>query len=259
MDWVHVDTARGASVRVLQGGAGDPLVFIHGGGGISPDPMLEHLSEHYAVSAPELPGFGESTGEDTLWEMLDFTLHSWDVVDALGIDRCVLIGQSAGGMIAAEMAALCPERVTKLVLLAPAGIWLDEHPLPDFFAILPHEMPAYAFHDPAKVAAASAGAPEVSDEARVAMQIDRSRSMGNLSKILFPIPDRGLAARLYRVRADTLLIWGESDRLIPPVYADRWRELIPQASVVTVAEAGHAAQFEQPEHYVAAVEAFLTG
>jgi len=256
MEWTRVDTRRNASVRVLRGGVGEPVVFIHGGGGLAPESMLDDLARSYSVSAPELPGFGESSGEDTLWEMLDFTLHSWDVLDCLGIERCRLIGQSLGGMIAAEMAALCPERVSKLALLAPAGLWLDEHPIPDFFAILPHELGQYVFHDPA-AAAAAAPPPDDSDEARIAAQVDRSRSMGNISKILFPIPERGLATRLYRVRAETLLIWGKSDKLIPPAYAARWMELLPVARLVTVPEAGHAAQHEQPERYRAALEEFL--
>ena len=48
-------------------------------------------------------------------------------------------------------------------------------------------------------------------------------------KILFPIPNRRLSKRLYRLTAPTLLVWGESDRLIPPVYAERWVELVPTA------------------------------
>ena len=68
-----------------------------------------------------------------LRDMLDFTLHSADVVAALGLKDPILVGHSMGGMIAAEMAALAPNDVTRLALIAPAGLWMDDHPIPDMF------------------------------------------------------------------------------------------------------------------------------
>ena len=63
-------------------------MFFHGAGGLFPDnPFLELLARRYHVFAPELPGYGESTGEQLLEDMLDFTLHGWDVVTALGLDE----------------------------------------------------------------------------------------------------------------------------------------------------------------------------
>ena len=79
--------------------------------------------------------------------MLDFTLHALDVVEALGLKEPILVGHSMGGMIAAEMAAIAPNEVEQLCLLAPAGLWLDDHPIADMFAMLPFEMPALLFHD----------------------------------------------------------------------------------------------------------------
>ena len=77
--------------------------------------------------------------------------------------------------------------------------------------------------------------------------------------MLFPIPNRRLSKRLYRMTAPTLLVWGESDKLIPPVYAERWVELVPTADLVTVAQAGHMAPFEQPDQVAAAIEKHVTG
>jgi pimeloyl-ACP methyl ester carboxylesterase len=80
--------------------------------------------------------------------MLAVTLHSFDVLDALGLNRPILVGHSMGGMIAAEVAAVAPREVARLGLIAPAGLWLDAHPVPDVFSKLPHELPALLFHDP---------------------------------------------------------------------------------------------------------------
>jgi pimeloyl-ACP methyl ester carboxylesterase len=76
-------------------------------------------------------------------------------------------------------------------------------------------------------------------------------------KILFPVPNRRLSKRLYRLTAPTLLIWGKSDKLIPPVYADYWKKLIPQAQLVSIDNAGHMPPYEQPEAFVTAVSKFL--
>lgn len=257
LSWSTVATAKGTSVRVLQGGTGPDLLFFHGAGGLEGayDDLLGRLADTYRVSAPELPGYGASTGEELLEDMLDFTLHGWDVADALGLDRPHLAGHSLGGMIAGEMASVVPERPASLALIAPAGMWLDEHPLPDIFATLPHELPALLFHDPAAGAAALTGGVDFSDmDALVAFFIDNAKRLGTAGKMLFPIPNRRLSKRIYRLRAATLLVWGESDRLIPPVYAERWLELIPHAELVTIGAAGHMAPLEQPDEVAAAIE-----
>ena len=124
----HVETCRGIRSAVREGGSGTPLVYLHGTGGLLPEePLLDLLAEHFHVYAPVWPGYGEDPGEELLEDMLDFTLHGWDVVDALGLERAHLVGHSMGGMIAAEMACLDPRRVERIALLAPAGLWLDEH------------------------------------------------------------------------------------------------------------------------------------
>src|SRR5688500_12065362 len=149
MKWQSVDTRKGTRCRVLEGGSGTPLVFFHSAGGLLPDnPFLERLAQGHHVFAPEWPGYGDSTGEELLEDMLDFALHGWDVVDALGVRRPHIIGHSMGGMIAAEMACLAPRDVGKLVLAAPAGLWDDAHPIPDIFALLPFQLAEVLFHDP---------------------------------------------------------------------------------------------------------------
>jgi len=261
MDWTSIETARGAQCRVLTGGraGGEPVVFFHGAGGLQErEEVLERLAERFRVYAPELPGYGESTGEALLDDMLDFTLHGWDVCDALEVERPRLVAHSMGGMIAAEMACLCPERPVKVALVAPAGLWLDDHPVPDLFATLPHHLPELMFHDPEAGAAMMTGGVDFSDaDALTEFFVGNAKRLGMAGKILFPIPNRRLSKRLYRLRAETLLVWGESDRMFPRPYWDRWLELVPHAELVTVAEAGHLAPLEQPDAVAAALEKFL--
>ena len=127
---------------------GRDLLFLHGAGGHMPDdPLIAALATKYRVVAPLLPGYGQSTGEDGLRDMLDVTLHALDVLEALKLKKPIVVGHSMGGMIAAEMAAIAHTEVARLCLLAPAGLWLDDHPIADIFSKLPYELPGLLFHD----------------------------------------------------------------------------------------------------------------
>jgi pimeloyl-ACP methyl ester carboxylesterase len=242
-------------VRYIEGGAGEPLVFLHGASGISPeDPFLNQLAAKYRVYAPLLPGYGDSEECPELRDMLDFTLHSWDVVEALGLKNPILVGHSMGGMIAAEMAAIAPNDVSRLALICPAGIWLDNHPIADLFATMPFEMPKLLFHNvEAGTAMLTAGLDLADPNFLQKFLVTNARQLGMAGRILFPIPDRGLSSRLYRIKAKTILIWGDSDRLIVPAYAHAFKKGIRGAELVAIPEAGHMVTLEKPDQVVAAI------
>jgi len=256
MDSKTVET-RHAPIRYLEGGQGEALVYLHGAGGMTPDdPILAELTSRFHVYAPYLPGYGETEECGSLRDMLDFALHGWDVVEALGLNNPILVGHSMGGMIAAEMAALAPNDVSRLVLICPAGLWLDEHPIVDMFSLLPFEMPGYLFHDPEAGAKLMTSGLDLSDPKFLQDYLVRNaRQLGMAGKLLFPIPERGLAERLYRVKAKTVIVWGESDRMIPPIYGPAFQSAIAGATLVNVPEAGHMVIAEKPEAVAKAVEA----
>jgi pimeloyl-ACP methyl ester carboxylesterase len=246
---------RVADIRYLEGGEGEPLVYLHGAGGMTADdPILKALTERWHVYAPFLPGYGETEECAELRDMLGFALHTADVVAGLGLQDPVLVGHSMGGMIAAEMAALAPNDVSRLVLIAPAGLWMDEHPIPDMFTLLPYEMPGYLFHDPDAGARLMTAGMRLDDPAFLkAYLIRNARQLGMAGKILFPIPERGLSERLYRIKARTVIVWGESDRLIPPVYGPAFEAAIADATLVNIPEAGHMVIAEKPAEVARAV------
>ncbi len=142
-----------ARIEVVEAGpsgkkGGRDLLYLHGAGGhMVADPLIAALATRYHVVAPLLPGYGQSTGEDGLRDMLDITLHALDVLEALELKKPIVVGHSMGGMIAAEMAAIAHTEIERLCLLAPAGLWLDDHPIADIFAKLPYELPGLLFHD----------------------------------------------------------------------------------------------------------------
>ena len=258
MELKTVKTRR-VPVRYMEGGSGEPLVFLHGAGRHNDDlPFLNPLAEKFHVYAPLVPGYGDSEECPELFDMLDFTLHTWDVIEALEVKYPILVGFSMGGMIAAEMAALAPNDVSRLALIAPAGLWLDEHPIPDIFAMMPYELPHYLFYDEEAGAKMMTPDGDMSDPKFLqTFLVQNARQLGAASKILFPIPDRGLSKRLYRIKAKTGLIWGASDRLIPAVYGHAFQKAIPGSKLVLIPEAAHLAPYEKTAEVVNAISSLV--
>ncbi|MDA1100332.1 MAG: alpha/beta fold hydrolase [Proteobacteria bacterium] len=248
-----------APVEVWEAGEGTPLVFLHGAGGLMPnDRFLQALAAKFHVHAPLLPGYGNSEGEDELRDMLDTTLHTGDVIDALGLVKPALVGHSMGGMMAAELASLAPNDVEHLALIAPAGLWLDAHPIDDLFAKLPFELPALLFHDVALGEQLMTAGLDLDDPDFLAeFLITSARRLGMAGKLLFPIPDRGLSRRLHRIKAKTLILWGESDRLIEPVYGEVFAAAIANSKLQILPEAGHLVTHEKPGQVVDAIAAMF--
>jgi pimeloyl-ACP methyl ester carboxylesterase len=246
---------RHAEVRYLEGGSGEPLVYFHGAGGMTTeDPLLAALAETHHVFAPYLPGYGETEDCPALRDMLDYTLLGWDLVRVFGLTDPILVGHSMGGMIAAEMAAVAPNDVTRLALVAPAGLWLDDHPIPDMFTLLPYELPSYLFHDVEAGTKLLTAGLKLDDPAFLQDYLVRNaRQLGMAGKLLFPIPERGLAQRLYRITARTVIVWGMSDRMIPPAYGPAFEAGIAGSRLVSVPEAGHMVILEKPGAVVEAL------
>lgn len=257
MELRTIDTHQ-VPVEVFEGGQGEDIVVLHDAGGFTAEhPFLLALAEHYRVHAPMLPGYGQSAEAPNIRDMLDVTLHTFDVVEALGLRRPLLIGCSLGGMIAAEMAAIAPREVERLVLIAATGLWLDAYPVPDLFALLPHELPAVLFHDADKGARLLARGGSLDDpDFLIPYLINYARTFGMAGKFLFPIPDRGLKDRLYRIKARTRLIWGASDKMLPLPYAREFKAGIGNAELVVIPAAGHLPQLEQPAATVRAIVGF---
>ena len=260
-----ITTRRGIEATVhVRGSDGSPVVWLHGAGGLLPhEPLLDALAVNHVVYAAEWPGYGVQETETELYDMLDFALHGLDLIDALELDNAPhVIGHSMGGMIASEMLAINPSAGASLTLIGSAGLWIDEHPVPDLFSMVPFELAETLFVDAvAGEKILTAGLDFSDDQALIAFMIGNSRRMGTAGKILFPIPNRGLASRLYRITCPTLLVWGRQDRMFPPVYGERFQQLLTstEAELEVIDEAGHMVPYEQSDAVIAAVTTFVDG
>jgi len=115
------------------------------------------------------------------------------------------------------------------------------------------------FHDPTGPAASSRAVSLEDMEALQNAYLHRYQSFGAASRFLWPIPDQGTVNRLHRVTMPTLLLWGESDRLIPLDYGKVMQEALPDARLEVLAEAGHMTLEEQTDPAVKIITDFLTG
>jgi pimeloyl-ACP methyl ester carboxylesterase len=247
------------TIRVKVAGAGAPLLYLHPAAGLAWDPFLSHLAERYTVYAPEFPGtsVGDPYAIHTIEDLSDVVLAYEELTRRLGLTRPVVVGQSFGGMLAAELAAYFPGLPEKLVLLDPIGLWRDDHPVANWIATPPDRLPALLFKDPASPAAqAMLAMPEDPEIARAATAAF-VWALGCTGKFAWPIPDRGLRNRLHRIAAGTLIVWGRDDSLIDVAYAEEFERLIAGSKVVVIDDCGHIPQVEQYEQTVAVVDGFL--
>ncbi len=186
--------------------------------------------------------------------MLDVTLLTFDVLTALGLSKPLLVGHSVGGMIAAEMAAVCPNEVERMCLIAPAGLWLDAYPAPDIFSMLPREFPETLFHDVELGRELITSNVDIKDpKFLIPFLVTNARQLGMAGKLLFPIPERGLKDRIHRIKARTLLVWGDSDQIFPAPYAQAWKAAIAGAELISVPDAGHMVTLEKTDAVLAAI------
>ena len=120
--------------------------------------------------------------------MLDLVVYYNDFLDALGLESAHVVGHSMGGMIAAELAALSPHRVRRLVLANAAGLWLDEHPVADFFAMTPDQLAVALWHDPQSDVAKAMMAVPQDEKAQLEVFLIRSQHLATAGKFFGPFP-----------------------------------------------------------------------
>jgi pimeloyl-ACP methyl ester carboxylesterase len=111
-------SADGFDIRYLDAGRGDPLLVLHGGGGLPLNPSHDLLAEHARLIAVEVPGFGEVANERTT-SLHDLATTILQLADALALDRFSMVGTSFGAALGSWVASEEPERVDKLVLISP--------------------------------------------------------------------------------------------------------------------------------------------
>lgn len=256
-----VQTGRRETLRVdecdvsyQRGGTGAPLLFLHGAGGVFEWlPFMERLAERYDVIVPDHPGFGRSGVPDWFDNIHDLAYFYLDFIEALGLRGVHLVGNSLGGWIACELAVRQTGPLASLTLAAPAGLRIPGARKLDTFLMTPQAIARKLFADPAFAERPVAQTP--SDEI-AELQLKNLYSFARVAwqPRLF---DPHLAKWLHRIDVPTLVVWGDSDQLIPPVYAEEFARLIPGARKQILTGCGHLPQVEQADRFVELVTRFI--
>ena len=205
--------------------------------------------------APSLPGFpGGGRAQLNLDSQLDWIVAVRRIFVAAGLEGCDLIGSSVGGGLAAEVAALWPQGVRRLALIAPLGLYRDEEPPTDIFAQRADEYAALLCADPDLYRALKQAPNDVNPGE---WDIEQSRAAEASARLLWPIANTRLEKRLPLIQQPTLIAWGEKDRVMPRSYAQFIADKITGESRIEIIEgAGHLAELDRPRDVATAVLAF---
>jgi pimeloyl-ACP methyl ester carboxylesterase len=239
-------------IAMTQAGNGQPVLILHGGGGpFTVASIANHLSAMQTFT-PTHPGWNGTERPDWYSGVDDLALSYLQFLEDRNLKDVLVIGSSLGGWIAAEMAVR--DRAGLIggqILIDAVGIQVEGAPIMDFFSLDPKGIAENAYHDAERFFVDPATVP--------AEQIARQRANSAALRVFAGDPymhDPKLLRRLSRVKTPTLVIWGESDRIVTPTYGMAFAAAFQNARFELVKEAGHLPHIEQPDATFALIDAF---
>lgn len=248
---------NGEPCRVWEKGTGTTIGFLAGIGGLTSwPPFLDFLAADCRVIVPSLPGFpGGGRLHAEMDSHLDWLLATHDVLAESDLTGCHLVGVSIGGSLAAEVAASWPRMAKTLTLIAPLGLFDETDPVADIFAQKSGRIRNLMCNSPDHYDSATSG---VEGEEDIENEVIRQRAHEAAARFLWPLGNTRLDRRLPRITHKTLLLWGDSDRLVPLSYARKFEAGITgEVSTTVIADAGHLAELDQPRAVADAVLGFI--
>jgi pimeloyl-ACP methyl ester carboxylesterase len=249
------------------GGAAPAIVLVHGTGNSlhTWDGWAKRLKDSYRVVRFDRPGFGltgpNPSGDYTMGYYAGFLRRFLDV---MGIERCIVAGNSAGGSVAWHFAVAEPGRVERLVLLASAG-YPRTVPRPIAFRLAMSPLGPFILHVLPRSIVESNVRRAYGDPSKVTQEvIDRSYEIvmragvrSALGSTLLQMQAADDFVDISRITTPTLIMWGTKDSVIPESDAQRFAADIKGSELVMLAGVGHLPQEEEPEATVAVLRRFL--
>lgn len=247
----------GIDVVVLEGGEGPNLLMLHDELGF-PGWMRwnDELAADRRILAPLQPGFGRTPRAEWFKNYRDVAAFYSRMLREQDLAPIDVIGFSAGGFIAAEMAAACPELFERMVLVAPMGVRPIEGEIFDFFAVtMRRHVAATVTHHEAEEFSLIYGG-EISSEQFEMFEAARAEtSRLGWEPFMF---DPSLPNRLEGIGdLPTLLVWGDEDLIVPKGCIDAYEAAVPNARVEVIPGVGHRPEIEGSEAFVKVVTDFL--
>ena len=266
-----VETGIGP-ISLTEAGSGPPVLLLHGLGAtkVSLLPTVAALAPAHRAIAVDLPGHGDSAKPvDAAYDAAFFADAMVGLLDALGIDRADVVGNSMGGRVAIEMGLAHAGRVGRLGLLAPSLAWLRDRPWAPLLRLVP---PQLGLVQPAPRAVVEAivrrvvpgdadgwTAAGVDEFLRSYLEPRGRAAFYAAARNIYleePHGPDGFWTRLPGLAPEALFVWGRKDPLIPIAFAAHVRRALPAAEHLELS-CGHVPQLERPRETHAALLAFL--
>jgi pimeloyl-ACP methyl ester carboxylesterase len=252
----HTDSLRpDLQITLTEAGAGRPAMILHGGGGpFTVGPIADHLAGTLHTITPTHPGWNGTARPEWFTGIDDVARAYLDFLTEGQLHDVLVIGSSLGGWVGAEMAIRDRAGlITGLILIDAVGIAIEGEPIRDFFALDARGVAEYSFHDAERFYRDPATVPP--DQAAI-----QQANMATM-RIMAGDPymhDPALLNRLGSIKIPTLIIWGDSDRIVTPAYGAAYAAAFDQARIEVVKDAGHLPQIEQPAATFALIDDYLS-
>jgi len=263
----HNIDAGGIDTAYLEAGSGEPVLMLHGSGpGVSGTANWQRnigpLSQKFHVLAPDIVGFGATARpEDVVYSLRTWTDHVWAFLDAKGINRTAIVGNSLGGRIALQMATDHPDRISRMVLMGSPGVGMT--PTQGLAALRAYEPSHEAMRQLLKNFFAVN--PELITEELVKIRYEASVADGAYEAyraMFFDPKHKGselaiTAEEVRTIATPTLLIHGREDKVVPLAVSITMLDLLPNADLHVFSRCGHWTQIERADEFSALVATYL--
>lgn len=261
---VRTVLVQGYRIAYLDAGQGPPVVLVHGFGGSMWQWEYQQaaLSAAHRVITPDLLGSGLSDKPDLAYTPAELVEFFRGFMEALGIPRATLVGNSMGGGLVIGMALAHPERVDRLILISglPDGV-REKLASPMFRRAVDSRIPVWIVNLgnwfagrglTRTVLSEIVHDPDLLTPAVIERSYRNRKRPGTIPPILalmrnLPLWEEGFAKHLGEISSPTLIVWGAEDRLFPPKVGQDLHAVLPNSTFALIPEAGHIPQWERPE------------
>ena len=259
LTWTEGTTqVAGVALHIVKGGSGGPLLILHDEmGQTAPLGYADKLAQDFTLHMPAHPGFG-------LTERLEWIMHVRDLagwylraLEELGLERVNVLGFGLGGWLAAEMACQSPQSISKMALVAPAGIKPPKGEILDMFLLVAKEYLESSFLDPNTTREFPSICPEEPSPEQVELWECAREEAARLCwrPYMYHPALPHLLGRLKDL--PTLLVWGEQDAVIPTSAGEAYQQAIQGARLEIIPGCGHHPESEKTEEFVGLVRNFF--
>ncbi|MGD9570141.1 MAG: alpha/beta fold hydrolase [Sedimentibacter sp.] len=243
----------GLNINYIDEGTGNAVMLLHGWGGSiqTMKAILNILKDKCRVITLDLPGFGESDMPNSPWNSYDYADCIKKFIDALEIKSLILFGHSHGGRISIILSSKY-DFVKKLVLIDSAGI-IPKRKLKYYIKVYTFKLLKKFY----SITASGSNAEKLEKFYKKYGSTDYRESQGVMRQTMVKVINDNLIDLLPKIKAPTLLIWGENDQDTPLYMGKIMEEKIHDSGLIILKDAGHYSYIDCYDQFKAVINVFL--